>query len=72
MLLPGGTPLGALGLAFWALAASRPGPKKKRIEWLMGGAALVAQTAWMGIVFWFSILWLFVGFGCWPCGVAGG
>lgn len=65
ILLPEGTPLGALGLVFWALAASRPGPWKKRIEWFAGACALTAQTTWMGIVFWFALPWLFVGYGCW-------
>ncbi len=65
ILLSAGSPLGALGLVFWALAASRPGPWKKRIEWLAGACALTAQTTWMGIVFWFALIWLFVGYGCW-------
>lgn len=65
MLFPGGSPLGALGLVPWALATSRPGPRKKLIEGLTGGAAFVAQTTWMGIVFWFAIPWLFVGYTCW-------
>ncbi|MFT7667395.1 MAG: apolipoprotein N-acyltransferase [Planctomycetota bacterium] len=65
MLIPEGSPLGALALIPWALSASRPGPYKKRIEWLCGGIAFTSQVAWMGIVFWFSILWLFIGFGCW-------
>lgn len=58
-----GTPLAALGLVPWALAASRPGRFKKRIEWLAGGSLFVAQTNWMGIVFWFAVPWDFVGAG---------
>ena len=65
ILLPEGSPLGALGLIPWALSASRPGPWKKRIEWIAGACALTAQVTWMGIVFWFAILWLFIGYGCW-------
>lgn len=65
VLLAGGTPLGALGLVFWALAASRPGPRKKRIEFLLGGLAFTLQASWMAYVIWFSLIWLFLGYGCW-------
>jgi len=71
VLLPEGSPLGALGLVFWALAASRPGPGRKRVEWLAGACAFTLQTTWMGIVFWFAIPWLFVGWGCWAVYVGG-
>jgi apolipoprotein N-acyltransferase len=65
ILLPGGSPLGALGLIPWALACSRPGPWKKCTEYIAGAAALTIQGAWMGIVFWFALVWLFLGYGCW-------
>lgn len=65
ILFSGGTPLGAFGLVLWALCASRPGPRKKRIEWIAGAIAFTLQGTWMGIVFWFSLVWLFLGYGCW-------
>lgn len=64
-LTASGTPLASLGLVPWVLATSRPGPFKKTVEGLAGGLALVLQTTWMGIVFWFAIPWLLVGYACW-------
>ncbi len=60
-LLRDGTPLGPLALAGWALAASRPGRRKRLLDALTFAALYVGQTNWMGIVFWFAIPWVFVG-----------
>ena len=64
-LTDGGSPLGALGISIWALTASRPGPRKARIEWLCGAVAFTAQTTWMGLVFLAAMPAVFVGWGLW-------
>jgi apolipoprotein N-acyltransferase len=65
MLSGAGSPLGALGLVFWALTASRPGPYKARIEWLLGALCFSAQTTWMALVFWAAMPFVFVAYGVW-------
>ncbi|MCB9916148.1 MAG: apolipoprotein N-acyltransferase [Planctomycetes bacterium] len=60
-----GSPLGALGLVPWALAASRPGRGKARLEWLCGAAAFTAQTWWMGYVFAPVLPAVAAGWGLW-------
>jgi apolipoprotein N-acyltransferase len=51
VVLPQGSPLGAFGVVFWALATSRPGPKAFRIEWLAGTIGFGSLISWMGYVF---------------------
>jgi apolipoprotein N-acyltransferase len=64
-LTAAGSPLGALGIALWALTASRPGPRKARVEWLCGAVAFTAQTTWMGLVFLAAMPAVFIGWGLW-------
>jgi apolipoprotein N-acyltransferase len=64
-LTAAGSPLGALGIGLWALTASRPGPRKARVEWLCGAVAFTAQTTWMGLVFLAAMPAVFIGWGLW-------
>ena len=51
VLFAQGTPLATIGVVFWALAASRPGPKAFRTEWFAGTLGFGALIWWMGYVF---------------------
>lgn len=64
-LTAGGSPLGALGLVPWALACSRPGRYKARLEFLAGALGLTSQVTWMGLVFAPALPLVAVGYGLW-------
>lgn len=63
VLLASGTPLAVLGVVFWGFAASRPGPKAFRTEWLAGTLGFGALIWWMGYVFLPIVPFVMAGYG---------
>jgi len=63
VLLASGTPLGALGVVLWGFAASRPGPRAFRTEWLAGTLGFGALIWWMGYVFLPIVPFVMAGYG---------
>lgn len=56
-------PFGVLGLAAWALAACRTGPRRKLLEWCAGFAYGAQLMSWVGYVTPPSVVWIGVGWG---------
>ena len=63
VLFAQGTPLATIGVALWALAASRPGRLAFRTEWFAGTLGFGALIWWMGYVFLPIVPFVMVGYG---------
>jgi apolipoprotein N-acyltransferase len=55
--------LGVSGLALWALAASRTGPRRKTIEWFAGGIYGASLMSWVAYITPPSVAWIGIGWG---------